>query len=467
MSFFYFHQGRWQNKERDARKRKLKTQKTMTKTIGTLIREARTMRNMSLRGLAAVAQLAPSTLSQWETGKALPRIPELNAVLEALRCSEALRLEAYACIQAPRALAEFRETGCLVADDSGLERTWLPTSGDLLRALRRRKHLSLEQAAALLGVKPSTISRWEMSKSTQSEEHCDAYCHILSVEPDERKALSCLFLHPAPSEGGETRSPESLERQLEEIKQAAILGKSTLIDLRFLCLEAQLWQAIPRQPSAWDLLMQTYIWHAQWLLWRDRVAEAGEMAQRALLLTESLADPQPCWFRAVHVYATYLVEGTKRANPLRAIEFLLDWLPLARWPETEAWMHHNLATYQFRAGRIEEALATCERADQIVERSKKPMALRNSRCDSAVIHLRTGQYEKARELLVRDEQPNVYHRIYEAQTWMETMLGLGEVSAAQEWWVRTEEIVRTYNLSPRHVVPYQSQFGGELIRSDG
>src|SRR5215470_8164069 len=114
---------------------------------------------MSLRGLAKSAGISPGTLSHWETGRVIPRIPELDAALTVLDASPRLRQEAYARINAPRALARLRNESVPATDTT--ENPTLPAAGDLLRALRHRRGFSLEQAAALLKLQPSTLSRWE------------------------------------------------------------------------------------------------------------------------------------------------------------------------------------------------------------------------------------------------------------------------------------------------------------------
>lgn len=426
----------------------------MNETLGTLIRETRQAQGLSLRCLANSAGISPAALSNWETGKAQPRIPELKAVLDALRCPEALRLEAFSRIDAPRALAELRKTLPLPPTDPEPEDIWFPSSGDFLRSLRLRRQLSLEQASALLGVQPSTLSRWETSKTRLPESALNAYCTQMAVNPEERQALTHLFL-AEPYSNGESVSLMSLEHQLEKLVGDVIGGSSRLTDLRFLFLEARMWRHAVQNATAWELLAKTYVWHAQWLLWQERLVEAGIMAKRAMRLEEQEAAPRRHWFRAGHIYATYLVDGEKRHNPERSIRFLQDCLPLARWPETQAWMYHNLATYLVRADQPVTALACVQQADVAARRSGNPAALRNANCDTAAILLRTGQCEAAYAALVESRQVvvrhNVYHQIYEAYIWTATLSRLGEASAAKRWQQQAQKIVQTYDLPSSHI----------------
>jgi transcriptional regulator with XRE-family HTH domain len=414
-------------------------EKHMAERIGELIRNLRTARGMTLRGLAKAAGIAPGTISYWESGKTQPRVPELDVVLDALQCPESLRREAYTLINAPRAVAKLRHTASLASVLGEEELAWLPASGDLLRSLRMRQGLTLEQAAAKLGVQPSTISRWEHSKSLSSENRLIDYCHLLNACTEERNALTNLFLN-FPLDGVKSRlSLEELEQRLEQLRQDALHGETAQMELRFLALERQLWPRADRHQAAWHLLARTYVWHAQWLLWQERLSEAGQVAEYALNMFRRERRPQRYWIRAIHVYATYLADGGKRVKPGVAAGYVQDWLPAACWPDMEAWMYHNLATYQMRVGQVADALASVEKAQAAAERSANPIAIRNSGCDSAAILLQVGRPEEAIAWLSTEEQPNIYHRVYEAHIWATALLMLGDKSGAEQWVKKIEE----------------------------
>lgn len=405
----------------------------MRKTVGELIREARLARKRSIRGLAAAAGISPSTISNWEAEKAQPRIPELDAILDALQASEALRVEAYMRIDAPRALERLRQAAGLLPYGSEAERGWFPSSGDLLRSLRLRHRLSLEQAGALLHVQPSTMSRWEASKTRPPESGLDAYCTLLAACPEERQALRTMFLQLPPESENPSFTGDMLEARLEQLQTDVVHGESRLIDLRFLTMETHLSRRSYRHPWARHLLTKTYTWHAQWLQWQDRVMESGPMAQRALCMIPRDAPPHQSWFRAALTYSNYLVHGASASKLDQGMQFLLDWQPAGRQPQVEAWMYHNLALYQMKRGEDREALRLVEKAKIAADRTQSGTAIRNSRYDSAIVLLHTGQIEKARELLYPGEQPNIYHRITEAHVWAATSLAIGDRSGADQW----------------------------------
>ena len=44
------------------------------------------------------------------------------------------------------------------------------------------------------------------------------------------------------------------------------------------------------------------------------------------------------------------------------MQFLLDWLPMIRQPQSLAWMYNNIALYQMHLGQVREALKSVEQA---------------------------------------------------------------------------------------------------------
>lgn len=425
----------------------------MAESLGTFIRERRIAEKMTLRRLAALAGVSPSALCKWETDSVQPRIPELDTVLDALGCSELSRRQAYSYINAPRAVARLRK------DVPTQEDAWFPSSGDLLRSLRLRRHLSLEQAAVVLNVQPSTISRWETSRSIVSETHLDAYCRILSVEAEEQQALKTLFLDLPPSQDT-SPSLEEMEFQLERLQKDVMAGESRLMELRFLSLEALLWHLTTNRSSVQRLLTITYTWHAQWLHWQERLPEAGQMANRTLRLVEEWDHPESYWSRAVYIYAAYLASSMKRSALLRSTQLIQDWLPAAKSPETEAWLRHTVASYAMRAGQKEDALKISFQANAATARSERLTAIQLASCDSASLLMQMGHFEEALALLPTTCHKNAHHQAFHACIWAATLLGLGEEQEAYFWYQRVCKIVRENKLSPtRYITSYTEQFG--------
>src|SRR5579871_6714188 len=115
----------------------------MQNRIGPFLLDLRRARQMSLGQLAARAHVAASTLSRWETGAYQPRLPELEAVLTALCASPEQRERALGLLDAPRGVQRLRVEAEEVAAERGDDPVVPICGGDLLRALRKRRGLSL------------------------------------------------------------------------------------------------------------------------------------------------------------------------------------------------------------------------------------------------------------------------------------------------------------------------------------
>src|SRR5262249_52954580 len=158
--------------------------------LGEYLRQLRRSQRRTLAELSANAGVSLNTLSRWETGTFQPRLAELEATLQALGVTSAQRERALSLVEAPRAVARLRER----AQEQKAELVELagqaPTRGDLLRAMRLRRRLTVEQVATGLGVAPRSVRRWEGSEAVLPEERLDDICRLLGVTAEERLALS-------------------------------------------------------------------------------------------------------------------------------------------------------------------------------------------------------------------------------------------------------------------------------------
>lgn len=420
----------------------------LSRSLSEVLRCLRVSREVSMRSLARAAGVSVGTVSHWEAGQCEPRIPELRAVLDALAATDEQRQAVFDLMHTPRAEADRQQKASLAVGSELL----VPSTGQLIRALRLRSGASLNYVASHLGVQASTVTRWEQSKVHPGQDKAQALLALLQADPAERDAVLSGRLENAAHD--EPAAEDSLEWRLTQLKHEASAGRHALMDLDFLVLEAQLWKASLRRAATWSLLAEAYTWHAQWLLWRGRIAEAGRCAFDALELVKGRADPQPFWLRAVHVASNAIVDSHETPKLKRGVRFVQSWLPASQWPETTAWMYQNIATYAMRAGDIEYARRLDEEADRLVEASQDASAIRNTHFDSAVIRLRSGRPEEAHRLLSAGPQPNVYHRIYEEQMWTETLLALGEKDEAYARLEQTYSILHECALSPRHAEPF-------------
>ncbi len=114
---------------------------------------------MTMAQTAERAGLHRTTLHRWEKGQAQPRLSELAALLSALEVSEPQKRSALSLMDAPRAARMVWQEVMQIAAQTGVSA--MPHGGDLLRAIRMRQGLSLEEAARPVGVTGGTLRRWE------------------------------------------------------------------------------------------------------------------------------------------------------------------------------------------------------------------------------------------------------------------------------------------------------------------
>jgi transcriptional regulator with XRE-family HTH domain len=428
----------------------------MENRLGTFLREMRTARQMSLGRLAQKAAVSKSTLSTWESGAHLPRLPELEVVLAALGASPQERRWVISLIDAPRAAVRLR--GEATKDPSGREPTDAyvlgPCVGDLLRALRHRQRLTLQALAERLGVPPSTVSRWEAGKNAPSKERMDALLSALQANPEERIALQTNLPLFAPPPGSEETTAQTLDACAAEIDVLAARterGEYHLMDLRYLSLEARL-GALARindlTPTARRLLAETYAWHAQWLSYRGRIREAGPRAYHALDMAKQELSPEPFWLRAVHVSVVY-DRDVRHAPAGHLIESYRRWLPAAVRAEDESRLWRDMANAASMQDRqIEDAFQFIAQALEAAQRSEHDEAVWLAQSVHVNIFERAGRPVDALNLLASMPSP-CDHRAYDiAVKWARLLLAQGNRSEAQEWLSRAYRFADDYALLP-------------------
>jgi transcriptional regulator with XRE-family HTH domain len=416
--------------------------------VGTLLKEWRTARGLSLGELARKAGVGKATLSYWERGARQPSATELDAVLDTLGVAPHQKCEAWSRVDAPRAARRLRELAATSAD--ALDAPPI-VSGDLLRALRLRGGRTLEQVAAICGVRSSAVSRWERSEDRPSAERLQILCRFLGAHPDEVVALTTLRFSLATGLG-EPRG-DALDASREEHARLwfdLCAGRRALMDLRFLALEARLWPLLsgcgaPAR-SARHLLAMVYTFHAQWLQLWGRNREAVRYAYRSLGLAETEPLTDPYWLWTVDIIARNAGREGRHTKPLEAARIIRAWLPATvPWPRFDGWFRLSLAEHVGAAGDVASALELTAQARDLVARSEAP--LRNADLGRARALLRAGRAAEALALLPTDENPLPSSQVAEHLLWAETFLALGERAAAEDRLVRAYATVTAQDLA--------------------
>jgi transcriptional regulator with XRE-family HTH domain len=417
----------------------------MSGSLGELLKQWRRERGLSLGGLAARAGVATGTLSGWERGLHLPRLPELDAVLTALTIPPVDRQAALALIDAPRA---HRSLARLPSSDAaGLEGDQ-PVPGHLLRALRLRRGLSLEALAREVGVDCATVSRWERSLNTPSIDQLDRLLAFLGAHLEERLALTtgrCLLWPPTEAR---LRSLDEVLLRFEELWGRVDQGDRRLLDLEFLVWQAEVWPLAARSAAARELLGRAWSYYAEWLTWGCRMREANSYATRAIDLLQAQGQRTLGFIGgmrcAVQVCARVTAQGKAMDARAAAVDRLGVWLPEALGSEWEADLYRHMAEHAWWAGRPDAAVAFSKRACSLAERLEDTDLVHLTRCGRADVFLRLGQPHEALALLL-PPNPNPYGGILDMLRWVQARQDVGEHSAAADWLGKAYALIELYD----------------------
>ena len=139
----------------------------MSQALGEFLHTLRQQRKISQAELARRAYVAVRTLRYWEAGRWEPGTVELTNLLLALEVTPEQRTQALTLLTTARGVHLLRQEASVPPDATGGYPP-LPSVGELLRAMRERRGLRVEQMAAILGVARTTIVRWEATESFPS-----------------------------------------------------------------------------------------------------------------------------------------------------------------------------------------------------------------------------------------------------------------------------------------------------------
>lgn len=418
----------------------------MQRTVGSLIRELRLSKQLSMNRLAKRAQISQSTISRWEAGKFQPSADELESVLTVLNASDSQRRQAFSLLNAPRAV----ERLTIPSQNNRLFGDRPPFTGDLLRAMRHRKGWTLEQASSRIAVHRSTLRRWEASETVPPVEKLHALCYALEAHPVEVITLTTGGLHLI--EWTEDDALDSLIQQHGNIQESVWQGATSLMDLRFLSLEARFWRKAPSSRSARNWLARTYTTYGQWLAFQGRMREAENNAYKAMALVQKDFEPEPFWTWIVQIMANGASCLGKHPSLLQAIAILQDWLPVsAQWIEHESWCLRTIAEYLIKAGHYDEALRYSVQSFEAIQRFDSDVEMRHARHDHAYALLKAGYPKQAADMIPLDTGTLPLQQIQNAMLWAQIRLALGDKASAVDWAQRAWQVMEENDF--RHVQP--------------
>ena len=418
--------------------------------IAEILRQLRDARGVSLRLLADRSGLSRRTLSYWEAGTYQPRLPELEMALTALNATAEQRRQALAWVDAPRAAKELRvsQSPIVVA---GLDSETLPSGGDLLRAMRHRRGLRLEQVAALIGVSGATVSRWEQSKIAPPADRLDSLLSVLGARNGERDALRAGYgrlmapLREAPL------SAATLGEACEGFARSLYGNREDkLNDLRFLSFEAQAWPLAAKSAEGRRLLASICANYAAFLSGFNRMAEASRYAYRALDLLPRSAISEESALRAAIISARAEVYRGVRPVPHRGLELLRGWRPAEQIPAFHAWMLSDMAEYLLLENNGEAALNLRREACRVAERCKNSDELRLRKLDLAKLEVAAGRAEHALSLISLTAQDTPFRRADIELLFAESLAALEERRNAEIWLELANADIRAHDLTHLH-----------------
>lgn len=424
------------------------TMQTVGTSIGGFLRRLRTGRRLTMEQAAQQAGIHRVTLHRWEKGQAQPCLSELAALLSVLDVSETQKRQALGLIEAPRAMRQIRQEVTQIAERSGMAP--MPHGGDLLRAMRMRRGLSLEDTACRIPISGATLRRWEKMDVWPSLHQLHLLCYTLEAHEEELVALTVGRF----SQNSRTEKPlmEVLQERLWNMRVSGnLLGDDPLFELSILQLEADAWPLALRSAEGKQMLIAIYAHHAQMLSSRHRLSEAGVVAERALELMTNRLKPDRFWMYPIFVSARASVFQSERLAPKRGLELLRSWHSVAHWPEMQAWLLSDMAKYLGLNGEREASLTLAEQACRVVVKDGNPGELTLRRWDKASLLLQAGRPAEALSIL--EERSEIEQvpgaRIEVGFLRAEAYLGVGNPVQAADWLQSAMEEIETYHLDYR------------------
>jgi transcriptional regulator with XRE-family HTH domain len=237
--------------------------------IGTLIQTNRTKKGMSLGVLAERAGINKSTLSRWESGKTKPNVHELVCVLDVLDTPDQLRRQCLQLLNQPRSERHLSKMPARELPDATL-----PVSGgELLQALRVRAGFTQADAARIVGVTQSLLSRWEHNECWPETEILYLLCQTLRATQGEYQGLR--------ERAWKNHEELPLDKEELDIRLHRLRGddRMTERDLIYLAFAGR-YRTLHRQRKISDLeAMEAWGSYAYHLTGLGRIKEAIHMAQ--------------------------------------------------------------------------------------------------------------------------------------------------------------------------------------------
>lgn len=378
------------------------------------------------------AGIATTTVYRWMQGTHQPRMQELESFLQLSRVPLGVLHQALARIQAPRAVQFQRKLLETVRPEALPVEATMPALGDVLRALRQRQHLTARQVAQMLRTSPSVITRWEQSADVPSPERLQSLLKLLGASERECTLLSQGQVQLIPPLSQQSQSEAELAHSLACLRAQADAEAQFPGDLYYLAFEAHLWRLLPH-PAALRLLVQTWLQHAQYLLWQGRLAEMHVYARRVLEVARPPGVGEEHLVAALGLAAHFIAHGRGKGEFTRAAAYLKGHTELVEHYPDGATIYRDMGEYFGMAGHYEEGIRLAQHSRAIAEKQNCEEAQRMAALVEARLWVSQGRAENALPLLVQEEGVIAGVRLYELLELARALLQLGDTSEAAYW----------------------------------
>ena len=376
--------------------------------FATALRQLRESKRLTMREVTAKGEIGYATYRQWEAGEYLPNASSLTLLFKGLGAIADEKTRLYSLIEAPRVMQFQQKPQPLGTANNRYAPAYMPSTGDLWKALRQRAGLTTTQVAQALGVDTPRVSKWEHAQCAVPEHRVEALltlCHATEAEKVElrkrRAWLTCPFVD-------QSLTLEALDDFAQRQVWMVHRGCDAPLDLDFLALEAQLWPLAQRNAEAQRILAFIWTHHADHLLWQGRFKEMREYVRSVMKFTRTtLAQDDKFhklntfWFLAASMEASYeSLTGTPKGYK-RGIGVLDEWNTLAVKAEVRTHFLRDMASYHAELGQTSEALALLKASRKIAAEQGYGVSVGLADYVSGRTLVKAGQPEAALPLLNR------------------------------------------------------------------
>jgi transcriptional regulator with XRE-family HTH domain len=344
--------------------------------FGFYLQQMRRNRGITSTQLAERAGLSRRSVSRWENCSALPRIPELMQLLEAIGADAEERAHCLALIPAPHAHRQVRNSQ---SEDA-------PGSWEALWGLRLRSGFTLKQTSERVGIGLTSISRWERGEGWPSAEKLQILCTALGASAEEYAAIQSArfstrlnLTHGIQGDAVECYAARCHVLYLSERESTGI----NLYNLRALALTAEGMQLLPAHPGVLPVICKLLRGHSRHLSLSGMHPAANKACRRLLKLTEGQTGLVTDNVSARAVIARGLVRGAEwlpgqvycpaprpsAAAVQTAIRIVAPLLSAPVDSDMLAWLHSIVGLMYGLAGKQQEAMALLGKGVEIAERA--------------------------------------------------------------------------------------------------